>query len=180
MEEALRPVKEAVKSAESAAKEACAGQRRAVEELERLAGDLKRAVDEQADEVVAAVQEFKRLFPVDDLHLGRLYREYLRSGYRGDVHRFIDWVNGHPEYKRWVALVIEPIFDAEEDRKNGVRNGRVKGTPLPDAKKEDYENLLKENPREEPRSGIIFFVDIQEAKRETDSQEEAREADSVS
>lgn len=193
LEEALRPVEEAAKAAESAAEKTRDDQKRAVEELKGLASDLQQAVDEQVRKVLAAVQDLKRPYPVDDLHLGRMYREYLSSGHRGDVHRFIDWVSGHPEYKRWVALVIEPIFNAEENRKNGARNGRVKGTSLPDAKKRKYEKLLKACPREEPRSEILFVdiheakreadsqeADIQEAKRETDSREEAREADSVS
>ncbi|MEV4117010.1 hypothetical protein [Nonomuraea sp. NPDC049695] len=158
LEEALRAAEEARQAAESAAQEAHARQQQALEALVKsAAGSLDESMREQADKVLAAVEALKQPSPPsEDVHIGRLYRLYLCSGQRGDIHRFIRWMQQSEEHRRWVPLAIQALFEGEEARQRQAQPGRRKSKALLSPKKRnEYEALLAQDGTVQEQTDLV-------------------------
>jgi hypothetical protein len=146
LEEALRAAEAAREAAERAAQESRARHQEAVEALiKNLANSLDQSMHEQFGKLLAAVEELKQPSPPnEDIQVGRLYQLFLRSGQRGDIHRFIRWMNEHEEHRQWAPLAIQALFEGEETRQHHVPSSgkRKPKTLLPQEKRAEYEGLL--------------------------------------
>ncbi|SEK62015.1 hypothetical protein [Nonomuraea pusilla] len=138
-EAALRPAEETGQEADGAAQESRAGHHATTEALVKdMAAALEQVVHEQTGRVLAAVEGLRQPSPpVEDAHLGRLYRLYLCSGRRGGVQAFIEWMLESEEHRQYASPAVEAVLQGEEVRQRRPRPPQ----PLSPEVKATYEAL---------------------------------------